>query len=230
MRPGSKDPEPGCTCASCEVLRRKCRERKYRLQRGLPNRVSGEDLEPLFDHIHNLAVAGLTGRVIANRSSPGCKRIFERTRRGDKPNMVHWTTYNALMSVLPYTTIADMPGPMSGPRTNGIGAKRRLQGLAERGFTVKWMAGMLGMAQCTVQLILTGQQPTISRKSHGKIRQLFKTWSVRDPFEWDIAPAAAIKYRITLSRKAAYAPSAAWDDDTMDNPRYKPKGLIKENS
>lgn len=123
--------------------------------------------------------------------------------------------------------LAITPGGPAAQYTDATGTRRRLQALFLLGYSGQRLASMLDVTIETVSEITTGQRPQVLVSTAEAVRLLHDRL-------WNIPPVAVSKgERISIgqacghARRNDWAPSAAWDEDTIDDPKAKPGGVRK---
>lgn len=100
---------------------------------------------------------------------------------------------------------------------DATGTRRRLQALVAMGWTRGALGAELGTAPGNVARWLGGRQATVQPSTDRKIRALYeRLWATRGPSTQTAKEA----------RRRGWAPPAAWDDDTIDDPAADPVGLL----
>lgn len=121
--------------------------------------------------------------------------------------------------------LAVTPGSTADQYTDATGTRRRLQALFYLGYSGQRLADMLGLTIETVCEITSGQRPRVLASTAEAVKCLHGHL-------WKILPVATSKgERISIgqarshARRNGWAPSAAWDDDTIDDPKVRPAGV-----
>ena len=100
---------------------------------------------------------------------------------------------------------------------DATGTTRRLRALALRGWTAAQVAERAGIGADYVKRLARAQRSSVPRSTaEGVSRAHAQMWD-RDP-----APTPAAKVVRAAARRAGYLPTAAWDDETIDDPAATP--------
>jgi lambda repressor-like predicted transcriptional regulator len=123
----------------------------------------------------------------------------------------------AITAVTPASTTAQY--------VDATGTRRRLQALFVLGYSGQRLADMLGVTIESICEITTGRRTRVLASTAQAAQRLHDQL-------WNKPPAAATKgERISISQARSHArrngwpPSAAWDDDTIDDPKARPAGV-----
>lgn len=105
---------------------------------------------------------------------------------------------------------------------DACGSRRRLQALATRGWTIKYLAGRCGLKETTAGVISTGRNRRVTPATARKITALYdELWDQGPPETTSEERRAATLVRRLAARKG-WVPPLAWDDDTIDDPAATP--------
>lgn len=195
----------GCRCTACgtghkEYLRGRSRAIAY----GRHHPFTSP--EPARQHLANLAAAGVTWQQAAARSGV-TKGTIGRIRAGT----------GTKIRVATETAILAVPVPLRQPTITGT--HRRIQALMRNGWSLPRLATRLGVGFHSARRYLArGVQPATARK----IAALYEQLQHVQP------PQATREDRISVTRTrdraraAGWAPPAAWDETTIDDPAAEP--------
>ena len=106
---------------------------------------------------------------------------------------------------------------------DATGTHRRLEALVWLGWPLRHFDRVRGVAPCATARILT--KTTITRPTADEIAELYRTYSGLLPDPKDRHEKMAVTQARLRARRLGYAPPAAWDDETIDDPRVKPQGV-----
>jgi hypothetical protein len=200
--------------------------RKFRALRALegkPCRIKPDEYERLMKHLRDLHAAGMSGGMIGRQAGKSASWI-EAHLAGKFKSMTR-TNYDLLMA-----TELEEPHGSEGPLRDITGVKRRLQALYADGFPYKFQAEMIGMDISQVSHIAhpRGKQ-AVTHVTEQVVQGLYRKLCGADPADYGLMePMGAKSYRPAhmsraRARKAGYAPSWCWDDDTIDDPAAIPE-------
>jgi len=98
-----------------------------------------------------------------------------------------------------------------------LGTQRRLRALAAIGWRTEDLAERLGMPRRNVHLLRTKPRtPTINRTTAERVARLYEQLSGRP------GPSELTRKR---ARARGWAPPMAWDDERLDDPRARARGV-----
>lgn len=199
-----------CRCAGCFTrLARYRKQRELALRRG--TWLHPVPVEETVAYLTELVAAGWTASQIAHAA--GLSAVYVRTLLGNgskpPPATVRPATACAIAALGPESRLG--PSVPDSALISPIGSIRRLQSLAAIGWPQTELCRRLGLVSPPIleadRLILAGRARAIAEL----YRQL---WDVPGP-----SNSAAIR-----ARRHGAVPPAAWDDDTIDDPRARPSG------
>lgn len=99
-----------------------------------------------------------------------------------------------------------------------VGARRRLQALAAIGWTRGQIGTALGTTENAVSEVLFKNRAFISDGLGVRIQRAYEQM-------WE-GPEVPNRHSVRTGRKHGFAPPLAWDDETIDDARVSPRGLI----
>jgi transcriptional regulator with XRE-family HTH domain len=102
-------------------------------------------------------------------------------------------------------------------------ARRRLQALATRGFPLLAVARESGVKQATITAIRSGRQGTVSLEIDSEISEVYRLLWKADPKKFGV-PEGDSSRAMSWAASQEWAPPAAWDDETIRDPKAKPRG------
>lgn len=109
--------------------------------------------------------------------------------------------------------------PTGTSRVDATATRRRVQALGAMGWSLSVIAGDSGVTVAEVSAIRNGHKREVFASTAEAIGRVYDARSM-------IAPSgpAAERARAEAARRG-FAPPLAWDDDTIDNPKARPRGL-----
>lgn len=212
-----------CRCRECtaaSTAKQRERNRLVAYGRFDSGRV---DATPAREHVHNLMNAGIGLKRISHLAGISnatlgkliygvpTKNIAPRTR-------ILQETATKVLAINPTpTALAD------GATVGSVGTRRRVQALACLGYSVSHVGKELGWLPGNFHTLLKRDQVTV--RTAKAVRELFEQlWDQPyQPKDWH-GKAAASRAR-NFAATHGWAPPMAWDDDEIDNPKARPKGL-----
>lgn len=182
---------------------------RYDVHRGVHRLI---DSGPTREHIAGLLDQGASVRGIAEAAgiSPS---VVSRLRLGRQPS-IRRPVAAALGNV---TMTAIVGRPNGAGFVPNLGARRRIQAMLAIGWRHEDINAATGKGRS--QVILAQAGDWISRDNHDAIARAYAQLAGRP------GPSAATRGR---AAKLGYAPPAAWDDDTIDDPAALPQHLAPE--
>lgn len=106
-----------------------------------------------------------------------------------------------------------MQGPLKVP---ALGVQRRINSLRAGGWPLDKIAAELGVGMGSMSSLLYKQRDTVTRTMYNRVAAVF------DRLGATPGPSSETARRALAH---GYAPPAAWDDDTIDDPAAKPDGV-----
>lgn len=216
----------GCRCDDCKEDTRSYRQASDTLRALGKFKNHRMNPAPARKHIRMLKSHKMTASQIGELAgvSRNCiDSIYHgSSRRTGKPiTYIFQPTYEAIMAVKP-TSILERPSTSKVP---AAGTRRRIQALMACGYSGKSIADHLDVTKRTIQTYMERESVTV--ETARKVRDLYEQlWDVPPPADTPIQAQVASRLR-NLAADHGWPPPLAWDDDTIDNPNARPKGLIK---
>ncbi|MGW9245803.1 hypothetical protein [Streptomyces badius] len=179
---------------------------RYRLdrERGTTRRVPPG---PAAQHVQKLADAGWTiGQIAA------AARCAERTLldlRAQTNKTIQKALADRILTARP--TLATVPGTTKVP---AVGTVRRVQALRAIGYSLAEIAAAMGMAKTALSNTVCGRRPTVAVDTARAAQRVYKQLGKRPGTSRRATNRAAVM---------GWAPPAAWDDDTIDDPQARPE-------
>lgn len=198
--PGYREP---CTCGPCYQAMRRGRK-KYTVNRQL-GRPGLVDATPARERLNLLTVTMTWAQICAatGNESRNLQLIADGRR-----TQIRRSTLTRILAVQP-----EPPAP--GKYVDATGIRRRIQALRAIGWSAKVIAEKASSAECRIQLIAAGDQPTVRQGLATKIRKVYTELSET------AAPAGRSATRTRNHAIAnGWAPPGAWDE--IDDPTAVP--------
>jgi lambda repressor-like predicted transcriptional regulator len=192
-----------CKCPDCLVDRRR---REKLARHGRLHRVPSD---AAWDRLDHLVAMGWSTRAIA--SATGISRhtlqsaIAMRRRGGRKQR---WGAHHAAL-------IVNAGTPAQGS-VDATGSRRRIQALSRMGHTLATIAAEAGVSQTGLSYIRSGATTSIRVDTANAIRAAYGRMSM--------TPGTSDQPR-RHAEAMRWPPPLAWDDDTIDDPAARPRGL-----
>lgn len=171
--------------------------------------VTGEngyvDAVPVAEHLRKLI--GLGWAPTAAAQTAGVSHRTATQLLAGRWSRVRASTARAILAV----PLAPVESNLS---VDATGTRRRVEALGRMGWTARTVSEAVGLQPGSLSKILW--RGTVSYATAHRIAEFYERNSDR------------FGGNRTWARKAAafgYAPPAAWDDDTIDDPRAKPQGV-----
>lgn len=212
-------PEP---LTSEEVERRRRRQNRARklANLGRPQHVLPHEYEYGMSILRRAHESGMS--LTQSAAQIGlAKSTLGKLWSGDSATM-HRDTYNALLRLQP-----EPPQRAGGTRRGGAKldprtTSRRLQALFASGWTGLVLAPLIGMDNRNMGTLVRGQVRYVYAVTAKEIADLYDKLQYEDPVAHGVSEASASRGRIE-SRRKGWAPTWAWDDDTIDDPHAFPE-------
>lgn len=173
---------------------------------------------PVREHLERIREAGMPVRATAVRLGLPYT-AFEYLVWGDQNNppgeLVRTETAELVLGYWP--ALADFP---DGARIDPTGTRRRVHALETLGFSQKFIADRLGIANSNFARAMVVDRVT-ARVARGVAAQYDLLWNKR-PEDFVVKQWVADRTRRMAARQG-WAPPLAWDDDTIDDPAAVPQ-------
>lgn len=207
----------GCRCQACRDS-----EARYYNRRQLA--ILAGDWQPFTDagpvrrHVRTLQAVGLGYERIAELSGVN-KAVVIHLLYGctGKKRARKIRTENAVKLLALRPRIGDVHDHVP---VDGTGARRRLQALARLGFTNRYLGARVGMQPSHLGR-LVGSRIGVTAANHRAIAKLYDELWDQDPAAHGVLYWVAAK-TVRNATARGWAPPAAWDDDTIDDPTATP--------
>lgn len=106
-------------------------------------------------------------------------------------------------------------------KVSTVGAIRRLQALRAIGWTMRDIADKGGVPMGSIDSLLFKHRDTMTRSLNARVTEAYELMSGTP------GPSHLTSIR---ALRAGWAPPAAWDDDTIDDPNAKPSGVREKDT
>jgi len=214
-----------CGRYGCE--RTECRDAYYRSQklsrvdqeRGQSARVPTDEARA---HGKMLVEAGMFVTDIARLA--GVSRSIVGQVISGRVSRIHRDTAAAILGVpVPRKEFVGCDGIVS-----ALAAQRRIRALSARGFSLTAMAREMGASVFTVDSLRNGKRTRIRASMDQQIHAAYNRLWNADPLDFGVTPGGVTQAR-NWAAEQEWAPPAAWDDDTIGDPKAKPKGMLPKS-
>ena len=198
--PGYREP---CKCGPCYKAMRRGRK-KYIVNRQL-GRPGLVDATPARQRLNELKATMTWGQIC---QAAGCESRNLKLIADGRRTQIRRSTLTGILAV-------QAEKPASGKYLDATGTRRRIQALRAIGWSAKAIAEAAASAEARIQLISTGEQPTVRQSLAEKITKVF--------VELHQTPAPTGRSATRTKNHAVangWAPPAAWDD--IDDPTALP--------
>lgn len=215
----------GCRCEACSRANRaKGIERERGIIRG--DWAPWADARPARAHVRKLMRAGLTQENVAALAgvAPGSMTHLMRGSNGYPPaRRIRPQTAAKILAVRPGPAVAPPAGIVA-----STGTVRRLQALVAAGYPMRWLAAEMGMKPANFAAMMRGTQ--VRASTAAAVRDLYDRLWDQPPAQDTPRKAAAVRAARTFAARAGWAPALSWDDDEIDDPKARPKGLLRSDA
>lgn len=201
----------GCRTACCQQPNQRWIKR-YRLAASRNGGRTTVDSAPVIAHLRTLQQTMSLCAIAAagNSSSSHISRLL----RGDHPTL-RAATATALLAVR-----ADQP--VDKHLVSALGARRRLQALAAKGYTFERLAPIVDYTRYNVRILANGDRDWITSAGDQRIRTAYNRLHMRAPVPANHHEQAGITKVKARAIANGWAPAFAWDTDTIDDPNAQP--------
>ncbi len=209
----------GCDCSVCEKRRMRKKLAHYRRDKAIAEGrwEPWADAAKVREHVQRIHTeTGLGYGAIGELSGAGQATvkdlIYGNPAKGRGPSQVI-RTWRAKKLLAFWPTLDQLPDLAL---TESTGTRRRLEALMWLGFSAKFLAPELGLHPDEVSRL---RRRTLVRAATARrMREVYAVYSKRAPSG---SPMSLMKTR-EFADKHQFAPPAAWDDTTIDDPDARP--------
>ncbi|MFE0472731.1 helix-turn-helix domain-containing protein [Streptomyces sp. NPDC058947] len=209
----------GCDLDACQDAFYRARKRsKFDVARGVRAKVDATEARK---HGVALKEAGMPPADMAEWT--GLSEATVSDVISGRARQIHRDTAEAILAL-------PIPDKNYRPRNGGlldvVGAQRKLCALSVRGFTVPVLVQETGVPERTITDIRGGWRKRIQVATDRAIDSAYRRLWDADPADFGI-PAESVRRAREWAHKQGWPPPAAWDEDTIKDPKGRPKGLVK---
>lgn len=208
----------GCRCPVCSAAV-SAYNRKVAMGRTAGTWQPFADARPVRDHALALRAAGIGRRRLAELAGvpETTVRGLMLGRRGRPIEKIRTETARRILAV--------RPGPQA-PKDKAVvastGHVRRMRALIAAGYPGAFLATRFGMTTANFLSSLSRSKVLASTDRAG--RELFSELWNRDPAKQGVRPASLSRAK-SLARAKGWAPALAWDEERIDDPKARPRGV-----
>ncbi|MBS3177725.1 MULTISPECIES: hypothetical protein [unclassified Pseudoclavibacter] len=206
-----------CRCTPCREGRARAEQRRRKAKAYGRFDTGLVDVEPVREHMLALSELGVGYKRVAELAGLGITPvrniIFGRQdpgpRKGEMLKHVKRETAEAILAVT-----ADASALAGGASMSSLGARRRVQALVARGWTLSKLGKQLG--ETPTNFITSLGRASITVRRHKAIADLYEQlWNVAPPAElWHDKTARTRALNYAAARR--WLPPMAWDDIDTD--------------
>lgn len=210
----------GCRCYPCARARSAYEERRNRLiayGRWQPF----TDAAPVREHVLRLMAAGIGRRRIEKLSgvtgSVVCNLLYGKAGRAPTRRIRPQAAAALLALQAERTALADHQ------LVDATGFHRRMRALVAVGFSRAFLARRFGRTTAN----FTRPTDKVTVATDRRAREIYDELWNQDPFKHGMTAQAVSRAR-NLAAASGWAAPQAWDDERIDDPGARPKGVRKE--
>lgn len=186
---------------------------------GRPQRVLPHEYERGMAIIDRAHESGMSYTQIAYQLESQKSTISKLANRETKT--MHRSTYEKLLRLQPELPERTGNTRRGGAKLDPTCTVRRLQALAAAGWTSRDMAPYIGMDQRNLSNLLLGKVSFVYAVTAKEIAAAYDKLQYMDADEH--CTTRALNAARNKARKNAWAPTWAWDEDTIDDPKAEPE-------
>jgi transcriptional regulator with XRE-family HTH domain len=179
------------------------------------------EARPVLAHLERLERAGVGWRRAADTAGIPRSTVHQLIygRAGRPPQLrLRAAAAAALLEVTPRNAAPAW-------HTDATGAGRRLRALVATGWPVRRVASLSGLSARTAYDLALGRRATVGPATAARVAAAYdRLWAAPPPARTPQDAAAVARAR-RYAAERGWPPPLAWDDDEIDNPRARPKGL-----
>jgi len=173
------------------------------------------DAEPARRHVRHLMSAGVSIVRISKHANVGCAVVsgllYTRGAGRGPAKQIRYENLRRILSVRAENVVTG--------RVDPTGTQRRLQALMANGWPQLRLGPYIGLHPAYVNAIL--RQTSVYGTTAVSVAAAYDRLWNQDPRQHGISDGTYKKVRI-VARDHGWAPPAAWDDDTIDDPNAHP--------
>ncbi|RSS59847.1 hypothetical protein [Streptomyces sp. WAC01280] len=205
-----------CRLPEC-VARYSAYRRRVHRQQGYGTWQPFVDAEPVRRHLQLLDEYGIsfeqTARLAGLKATVVAGLLYPMGSRGIKQRL-RAETADKILAVKPVPENLNELRPI-----DATGTRRRLQALVAIGFPFLRLGEHLPIHPNQVHYVASGRRVQV--KTARAVAALYDQLWNQNPADYGIRPATSLKVKRYAASKG-WAPPAAWDDDTIDDPTAQP--------
>lgn len=199
---GSPGRRAGCNCQPCIKERRRVGKRNHvNRQLGRPGTVNATPARTHLQRLHEY----MGWKTLAKRTTLDYRTLVQ-IYRGERAT-IRRTTASKILAV----PVADSRD--AGKYIDATGSIRRVRALQAAGHTTQAIADACQTGRAKIELIVNAKQATVREMLAAKIRRAYSQLAEQ--------PGDGVRAR-NRAKREGWAPPAAWDDDTIDDPQAQP--------
>jgi hypothetical protein len=218
-----------CRCRPCTDAARLAEARRRKAQAFGRYDSGRTDAAPVREHLKMLMANGVSLRRASELTGISMSTlgyiVYGRKERGEGPRKR--VLKRVALAVLTIQPSLETAAPQR--IVDGTGSRRRIEALATLGYSVASTVRRVGMIRNNAYPLMH-KGAGIEAVTAIKIRELYdELWNKPyEPDEWR-QKIAANRTRNMAAQKG-WAPPLAWDDETIDNPKARPRGVVRREA
>ena len=184
------------------------------------------DAQPARDHLAMLSRHGIgwmRAASLAGVSRGTVSKLLYGTPRSAPSRQVRPETEARILAVTPRLENMSPSAPV-----DATGTRRRLQALAATGWPVGRVAARLGWSRSKAGLVMRRDRVTVATAL--EVRAVYEQVAYRPCPAVSAYERAAISRSVAHARRMGWAPPAAWDDEEIDDPAARPRGMRRDEA
>ncbi|MFI6302139.1 hypothetical protein ACIBCH_09725 [Amycolatopsis thailandensis] len=215
-----------CHCNICRAANTAYSQKRYR--RDALRRSATVDSAPVREHVLRLKAAGLGFPRIAELAGIH-KQTVQYLMRGaagrdsGPSRRIRRSTAELILAVDP-----DTAAPKDLAVVDATGTRRRLQALCVLGWSQSALAERLGLSQQNLNILIHGGGVRWARSR--QVARLYDEMWNQKPVEETAVQRRDVAAVRRFAAGHGWVPPMAWDDDTIDDPKARPRGVRLERA
>jgi AraC-like DNA-binding protein len=181
------------------------------------------DAKPVRKHLKKLAKQGWGVRAVSREtgvSESVLKRLFYAGAKNDG-QVIRAVTSEKLLAFNPLFSRTRFQGT-STETVIAIGSQRRLQALVTLGFSLNALADYAGYGRSYFKAVLASER--ISLNTANIVTEVYERLWNKKPLPETGAQKQSVTNAKRIAAEKGWLPPMAWDDDRIDDPKYKAWG------
>jgi hypothetical protein len=205
----------GCDCRPCVDAALAYERRRIR-RIGYGTWRPYVDADPVRVHVQALRAVGMSLPAIA--TAAGVKPLVLQRLLYNSPTRPRTTRIRPANAEAILSVHANLDGITRGARVPALGTRRRLQALQRDGWSMRRLGAEFGLHTDTLYRALDPKAKRVQAVTARRVQVVFDRLA---------GTPGGSPWARNRAARAGWAPALAWDEDTIDDPRARPRGVAR---